>query len=122
MSRRALFAVLFASSTALLACSAAPGTDDVESDDGEEISETSSALMNNGGSAGNGLTAAECTACGCSLVLDHKTDNCRYYKCVCDSEAKAKCAGSKAASLISVPNPVRSVVGFGGTAGVLAPN
>jgi hypothetical protein len=69
------------------------------------------------------LTAAECTACGCSLVLVDKTDQCRYYKCVCDSEAKAKCAGGKA-SMITVPNLPAKLVGagaIGDVTSVLAP-
>ena len=113
---RFALAVVFASSASLLACSAAPETAE-EPVAAEETSETSSALMNNGG-GGLGLTAGECTGCGCSLVFDHKTDSCRYYKCVCDTDAAAKCAGGKA-KLVSVPNPTRSITSAG-TVGALA--
>jgi hypothetical protein len=114
---RILVAVLIASSTTLLACTAAPAPDD-----GEEASEeTSSALANNGGGTGEGLTAAECKSCGCSLVFSHKDDSCRYYKCVCETEADAKCAGGKA-RLVSSPIPTRAITApaLGGAA-VFAP-
>lgn len=95
--RNAFVTVL--SIVSLVACAAGPDGDEEVTDD------SSSALANNGGGGGNGLTAGECTSCGCSLVLIEKTDSCRYYKCVCDSEAKAKCALGKAASMtVTVPN------------------
>lgn len=103
---RALVTALTLSSTALFACVASPPEED-------DVTSESAALANNGGGpSGNGLTAAECTGCGCSLVLVRKTDECRYYKCVCDTKEKAECAGGKA-SMIAVPNTPVKVIGAG---------
>lgn len=110
---RTLLAVLLASSTSLLACTAAP--EDVDEADTESTEEVSSALANTGGTGGAGLTATECTSCGCSLVFIEKVGDCRTYKCVCESDAAAKCAGGKA-MMISVPiTPVRKLGSYVGT-------
>jgi hypothetical protein len=106
-----LFGAILAASVPILACSAPPPDDGSAGLEEADTAEVASPLSNNGGGSGNGLTAGECTSCGCTLVFDHKTDTCRYYKCVCDSEAKAKCVtGSKAASLVSVPISPRPIV------------
>lgn len=100
---RAFATLLTLSSLALVACAAAPV------DEEEETESESSALANRGGGGAAGLTASECTACGCSLVLVEKTDECRIYKCVCQTEAQARCAGGKARQ-VGVPHwPVRAV-------------
>lgn len=109
---RSLIVSLPLIATALVAC-----TTSVVDDDDIELE--SSALANRTGGTGAGLTAAECTGCGCTLVLIEKTEQCRKYKCVCETESQAKCAGSKAAT-ITVPNGPIKVIGGAFTGAVLA--
>ena len=81
-------------SSVLAACAVAPddGTDDRVD---EVVDQSSSALMSSSG--GTGLTGGQCTSCGCTLEKTSGPDGngCRTYRCVCDSEAKAKCVTGK---------------------------
>ena len=108
---RVLIAALVASSTSLLACTAAP--DGLEEEETEDTSEVSSALINNGGGTGStSLTSQECTACGCRLVLYEKTGQCNKYYCVCDSDESTKCAGGAARTVTEPVDPVSPVRRF----------
>lgn len=84
--------VLLSSVVAFAGCAVAPddGADDPVD---EVVDQTSSALM----SGGTGLTGGQCTSCGCTLEKTSGPDGngCRTYRCVCDSEAKAKCVTGK---------------------------
>jgi hypothetical protein len=90
---RPLLASLAALSLVLGACAAESEPDD---DVGEVVDESSSALAN---TSGTGLTSNQCTSCGCTLekISGPDGNGCRTYRCVCDSEAKAKCVTGKTA-------------------------
>jgi hypothetical protein len=114
---RVLIAALVASSTSLLACTAAP--DGLDGEETEDTAQASSALKDNGGGAGTALTSQECTDCGCRLVLYEKTGQCNKYYCVCDSDEGTTCAGGKARTVTEPVSPIKDFKfgTFGGVVG-----
>jgi len=88
-------------SAVLAGCAAAP--DDGTADRVDEVvDQTSSALMSSSG--GTGLTGGQCTTCGCTLEQTSGPDGngCRTYRCVCDSDAKAKCVLGKMSAVSAI--------------------